>query len=245
MNLTPPTTIALILAAGGASLVAITGQGTKLSAAAGFAVAVLAILGLGPGALFPLAVFVLGGGAITRVGHAAKADAGAAEANRGRRGVAHVVAKLGIPAALGVAGLLMGRTPTLCLGYASALAGALADTSGTEIGPLGRGAAFRVEGLRIVRVPHGTPGGISGAGLLAALLGAAVVAGAAIFTGLVSGTWALGVSAAAGFGAALVESVAASTPVGKALGHFGRNVMVSALATAVGLAAGAARWGAV
>ncbi len=240
---TSHTAIALILAAGGAAIVALTGQGTRGSALAGFAVAVCAILGLGPGALPPLALFVLGGGALTRLGRAVKADAGAAEENSGRRGVSHVVAKLGIPAALGLAGLVIGRSPTLSLGYASALAGALADTSGTEVGPLGRGAAFQVKGFSIARVPHGTPGGVSGAGLAAALLGAVSVALGAGISGLIAGPWACAAVSAAGFGAALVESLIATTPLGKALGHFGRNALVSALATAAGLGAGALRWG--
>lgn len=242
-GITTPTAIALVLAAGGAGIVAVTGQGTRMSAAAGFVVAAIAILGLGPGALPPLALFVLGGGALTRLGRAVKADAGAAEGNSGRRGVSHVVAKLGIPAILGLAGLLIGRSPTLSLGYASALAGALADTSGTEVGPLGRGAAFQAKGFRIVRVPHGTPGAVSGTGLAAALLGAATVAGGAAFSGLIAGPWACGMTAAAGFGAALIESVVAPTPWGQTLGHFGRNVMVSVLSTSAGIAAGFARWG--
>lgn len=241
--LTAPTAIALVLAAGGAAIVAVTGQGTRVSALAGFAVAVCAILGLGPGALPPLALFVLGGGGLTRLGRAVKADAGAAEGNSGRRGVSHVVAKLGIPAVLGLAGLLIGRSPTLSLGYVSALAGALADTSGTEIGPLGRGAAFRVQGFTIARVPHGTPGGVSAVGISAALLGAVLVAVGAAVSGLIAGPWACAVAAAAGFGAAVVESITAATPLGRALGHFGRNAMVSVLATAAGLGAGAARWG--
>src|SRR5882762_2448877 len=112
------TAAALALAAAGAAVVAGTGQGTRTGAVAGFGVAVVSILGLGSGALLPLAIFVLGAGALTRLGRPAKQAAGAAEANRGRRGGWHVAAKLGIPALLGVAGIMGHRGPPLSFAYA-------------------------------------------------------------------------------------------------------------------------------
>src|SRR6185295_3196748 len=200
-------------------------------------------LGLGPGALLPLAVFVLGGGALTRLGRSTKEAAGAAEGNEGRRGGWHVVAKLGIPALFGIAGILGHAGPPLSFAYAAALAGAFADTTATELGPLGGGFAFgfRDGGLR--RLPHGTPGGMSVAGLIASAVAATVVAWAAVFSGLIGGSSGPGIVAAAGFSASFLESLIAATPLGVTLQHFGRNVLVSAVASAIGYWAGASGWG--
>jgi len=198
---------------------------------------------LGPGALLPLAVFVLGAGALTRLGRPSKQAAGAAEANEGRRGGWNVAAKLGIPALLGIAGMLGHRGPPLSFAYAAALAGAFADTSGTEIGPLGGGLAFALRDGRLQRLPHGTPGGVSVAGLIASAVAAIAVAWASTLSGLIAGSSAPGIVAAAGFSASLLESAIAATPFGRPLQHFGRNVMVSAVASAIGYWAGASGWG--
>jgi len=241
--ITGASVVALALATVGAAVVRMTGQGTRTGALAGLAVAFVSIIGLGPGTLLPLAIFVLGARALTRLGRNEKRAASAAEANQGRRGGWHVVAKLGIPALLGVAGILGQGGPPLAFAYAAALAGAFADTSATEIGPLGGGFAFELRAGRLRRVPHGTPGGMSLAGLAAAAVGAAAVTWGSVLSGLIGFTGAPGIVFAAGFGASLLESVIAATPLGRLLGHFGRNAFVSVVASAVGYWAGATGWG--
>jgi uncharacterized protein (TIGR00297 family) len=236
--MTSATAVALALAGVGAAIVVVSRQGTRTGAVAGLVVAALSILGLGPGTLLPLAVFVLGGGALTRLGRSRKQATGAAEANQGRRGVSHVVAKLGVPALLGIAGMMLDGGRALSLAYASAIAAAFADTTATEVGPLAPGGAVALRGVSLRRVPHGTPGGISLAGLAASALAAAAVAGSAAASCLITGRDAWCVAAGAGFGAACLESVVAATPPGRWLGHFGRNAMVSVVAAAVGLWAG-------
>jgi uncharacterized protein (TIGR00297 family) len=231
------TGIALMLAAVGAAIVLLSGQGTRAGAAAGFLVAGVSILGLGPGTLLPLAVFVLGAGALTKLGRPKKEAAGAAEENLGRRRLGHVVAKLGVPAILGALGMVLGGGRALPLGYASAIAAAFADTSATEVGPLAPGGAIALRGLSFRRVPHGTPGGVSVGGLAASALAAAAVAGSATMSGLIAGPQAW-IAAGAGFGAACLESVVAATPPGRRLEHFGRNAMVSVVAATLGLWAG-------
>ena len=132
--------LGLGLSAAGAVLVHATGQGTVRGAVAGFLVSALIVTGLGVGAFAPLAVFVLGAGALTRLGRAAKAARGLAEPNRGRRSTAHVGAKLALPALCGALGLLgIGARDTIALVFVATVCGALADTAGTEVGPLGGG----------------------------------------------------------------------------------------------------------
>ncbi|HET9941458.1 MAG TPA: DUF92 domain-containing protein [Candidatus Eisenbacteria bacterium] len=232
-----PTTIALGLACAGAGLVATTGQGTWRGALAGLAIAFVAILGLGPGALLPLGIFVLGSGALTRIGRARKEAAGAAEAHRGRRGIANVAAKLGLPAFLGAVGLLVdpasGAMELVRLMYAAALAAAFADTAATEVGPIARGPVWALHGLRPKRVEHGTPGGVSQAGALTSVAAAALVGWAASRSDLIlPSQWPL--TAAAGVVATWVESALAGTALGRSLGHHGRNACLSAVAVSLG-----------
>ena len=230
----------LLLAALGSAVVIITRQGTPTGALAGLLVAVLAILGLGPGTLLPLAVFVLGAGALTRLGRAAKERYGAAEAHHGRRGAVHVAANLGIPMFLSVAGLIVGPTGStadlLHVAFVASLCAAFADTAATEAGPLARGQAYSLRTVPPRRVPHGTEGGVSLAGVAAAAIAAGTCAGAAALTRAIpGGAWAH--VAVAGLFATLLESVLAVTPVGRILGHHGRNATASAVAAAAACAA--------
>lgn len=227
------TAWALVLAALGSVLVMATGQGTRLGALAGLVIAVLAIAGLGPGTLLPLAVFVLGAGALTRIGRGTKERYGAAEARHGRRGAAHVAAKLGVPFILSVAGLVVGPTgftaDLLRVAFVASLCAAFADTAATEAGPLARGRAYSLRSIPPRPVPHGSVGGVSLAGVAAGAFAAVLCAWAATATRAIpAGAWAH--AAAAGLVATLLESVLAATPAGHRLGHHGRNAAISAVA---------------
>jgi uncharacterized protein (TIGR00297 family) len=145
-------------------------SGALAGAVAGFLV--LAYGGWSAYAL--LWLFFLAGTLATKWGYGVTRDAGVAQADRGRRGVAHVAANCIVPVALLVLG-----TPVAA--FAGALAAALADTLATEVGSLfGRDPRSP---LTFDPVPRGTPGGVSLAGTGAALLGAGVIA---LFS------WALG-----------------------------------------------------
>jgi uncharacterized protein (TIGR00297 family) len=238
-----PMLLALLLAALGAVLVAATGQGTRAGALAGLGVSWLVILGLGPAALAPLAVFVLGSGGLTKLGSGPKEATGAAEPNRGRRGARHVAAKLGPPALIGVAGLFAPGSGPLAWAYAAALAGAFADTAATELGPLAGGKVAVLRNGRLSPMPHGTPGGVSAAGLAASGVAAAAVSLCSAAAGLTPGKSAFLLLAAIGFAAALLESALGGMPISQRLGHFGRNVLVSAVSAAAGFSAAALGWG--
>jgi len=235
--------IGFLLAVGAAVLVRFTGQGNWTGALSGFVVAALAVLGFGPGALFPLATFVFGSGILTRLGRARKENAGMAEPNRGRRDFRHVLAKLGIPAILATIAIVRPEaSATLALAYVAALAGAFADTAATETGPLAKGPVVAWRGAKLERVPHGTTGGMSALGCLASVVGALTVGLGSIVTGLLPPS-AAAIAAGAGWIAAAIESMVGGLAAGRALGHFGRNVLVSAIATALGVTASACGWG--
>lgn len=230
--------LGLGLSAAGAAAVALLGQGTRGAAIAGFAVAAAMVAGFGPEVVGPLALFVLGAGGLTRLGRAAKEAKGAAERNRGRRGIANVLAKLGIPAGLGlVAATSVGSLGWCAVAATGALAGAFADTAATEVGPLLPGPVVQWSGGRPSRVKHGTPGGVTLGGLLAGAAAAAAVAITAWRFGVVETGAACAATATAGFAAGIIESFVGGSHFGIRLGHFGRNVLVSAVSAGLAVAA--------
>lgn len=243
MTLHPDAGRGVVLAAAGAVLILVTRQGTALGALAGFAVALLAACGFGAWALLPLAIFVLGSGLLTRAGRARKESIGAAEPDRGRRGVAHVLAKLSLPALAGLLALLRAVPEgALELVYVASLAGAFADTAATELGPVLRGRAFGLRGGRLVALRHGAPGGMSAGGFLAAAAAACAVAAGAFVFRLLDSLPAAWAAAAAGVLASALESLIAGTVWGTRAGHFGRNVFLSVASAGLALSARVLGW---
>jgi uncharacterized protein (TIGR00297 family) len=196
------------------------GAAVILAAAAVNAVVALATWRLGlvsasgawAGALAGLVVIVAGGWgayaalwaffaavtAATRWGYGRKARQGIAQADRGRRGAAHVVANVGVPAAL----LVLGAPP---VAFVAALGAALADTLGTEIGGLYGRSPFSLVKLR--RLPVGSGGAVSAPGVLAGAAGAALMGAVAVLAGLLPAS-AIAIVAAAGIAGSLAESLA-------------------------------------
>ena len=115
-------------------------------------------------------VFFFLGTAATKLGYRKKAEAGLAEANRGRRGAANVAANCAVPTAF----LMFGFVP-VC--FPAAFAAALADTLATEVGTLYGKKAFSPVTFR--SLPAGTPGAISWPGTAASLAGGVLMASAA------------------------------------------------------------------
>jgi len=243
VTLHPTAGLGALLALAGGVLVLLTRQGTWAGALAGFTVALLAGLGLGAGSFLPLAIFVLGSGLLTRLGRARKERLGAAEGNRGRRGLAHVAAKLSLPALAGALAILdAAPTQALALVYVASLAGAFADTAATELGPVIGGPALALRGGRLVSIPHGTPGGMSLAGFKAAALASLAVALGGLVAGLFGTAGAVWTAALAGFLASALESFLAGTAAGARVGHFGRNVFLSLASAGLALSARACGW---
>jgi len=243
MTLHPSAFVGALLSVGGTLLVLLLRQGTVQGAAAGAIVSLFVTAGFGAGAFWPLALFVLGSGAMTRMGRERKEAIGAAERNRGMRGPSHVIAKLGLPTLLGLLAIGgVGSAGILSLAYAAALAGAFADTAATEIGPLGGGTVVAVRGLRLARVQHGASGGASLAGLATAAVASAALAGTAWAAGLLTTVSGVVVVGSAGFLATVLESALAATPIGTRLGHFGRNAFVSVASAAMAFASWRGGW---
>ncbi len=158
----------------------------SLSGGIGGAVAGLVMLHFGGwGAYAILWAFFLFGTIASKLGYARKERLGTAQADRARRGARHVVANVGVGAWLAFAiggGVTAASTPILTLALAGSFAAALADTFGTELGTLYGRRPFLFSSWS--RVPPGTRGAVSGAGIAGGLLGATLIGVTASAAGL-------------------------------------------------------------
>jgi uncharacterized protein (TIGR00297 family) len=180
-----------------AAIVAGSARVVRLSGAVAGGVAGFLILAVGGWPAYGvLWTFFLAGTIATKLGYRRKAASGVAQTHQGRRGVAHVVANCAVPAAA----LALGLPP---VAFVAAFGSALADTLGTEFGALFGRKAYSPLTWR--RLEPGTPGAVSVPGTAASLGGAALVAGAAWWFGLLPGGL-VGVAAASGLLGALSES---------------------------------------
>ncbi|HEX4953340.1 MAG TPA: DUF92 domain-containing protein [Thermoanaerobaculia bacterium] len=154
-----------------------------------------------------LGLFVVTASALTRLGWAEKVARGLAEGRGGRRGARHALANLSVAVLAAMLAALRPEEPWWPLAFAGALAAALADTTGTEVGKAWGRRAFSPTTLR--GVPPGTLGAVS-------LEGTAASAVAALLLGLAGaglGLYPLGSTPAvalAGFLAAVFESLLSS-----------------------------------
>lgn len=153
---------------------------------------------------------------------------------RGARAAAQVMANGGVPAILAVVWGLTRAGPLAdasAASIAAAIAAATADTWATELGLLSRTPPRLITTGR--PVPAGTSGGVTATGTLAAVVGAALVAGA--------GQWWLGapfwVSALVGTGAMMLDSVLGATVERHRTGI--TNDVVNLLSTLAAASAGA------
>jgi uncharacterized protein (TIGR00297 family) len=241
MELAPHAEIAaaaaVLLAVAARALGAVTTSGAVAGVAIGCGVAA----GFGGAGFLTLGVFFVAGSLLTKAGWATKTARGAAEATEGARDHRRVVGKGAVAAGLGVAAALGAPHPWAFLG---AIAAALADTAGTEIGTLSARPPRTLPAFRAV--PHGTPGAVSLAGLAASGAAALLIAG----TGLAFFAWmgdelamprgaaaAAGVVSAAGFLASLAESlVVGFAPGVRRVPGWVRNLFTTLAGAALGAA---------
>ena len=140
----------------------------------------------------------------TRFHRARKEAIGKAEEEGGRRGAANVLANVSVAAFCALVAGLAPSGDVFRLAAAAALATALMDTVGTEIGQAVASPTALLPDLR--RVPPGTDGAVSVAGTLAGLAAAAVLAAAGFATTLHTARGAVAVVLAACLGT-VIESL--------------------------------------
>jgi uncharacterized protein (TIGR00297 family) len=145
----------------------------------GFVVGTVIYASGGPRAYAILWLFFAAGTLATHAGKKRKEAIGKAEELGGRRGAANVFANVSVAAFLFLCSGLGGSSasPLFLLAATAALATALMDTIGTEIGQAISSPTFLLPDLR--PVPPGTDGAVSIVGTLAGLLAASCMGGLA------------------------------------------------------------------
>jgi uncharacterized protein (TIGR00297 family) len=160
------------------------------------------VLGFGGAGLYVLLwVFFAGGTLATRLGKARKEAMGKAEDKGGRRGAANVLANVSVAAFCALAAGLGPYGGALRLAAAAALATALMDTVGTEVGQAVASPTVLLPDFR--RVPPGTDGAVSVVGTAAGLAAAALLAAAGVAAFVLTWAGAAAVVAAAFLGTVL------------------------------------------
>ncbi len=158
------------------------GMVSRGGALGGFLVGTLIYACLGPQGFAVLALFVLGGSLLTRLGYGRKRRAGTAEAGGGRRGARNALANSSVAL---ICALLAALTSSQAFttAFVASLGAAFADTAESEVGQLYGRAPRLITTLRTV--PPGTDGAVSLPGTLAGLLAATFTAALAYALGLI------------------------------------------------------------
>lgn len=154
----------------------------------GFAVGSIIYAGLGPQGFVVLALFVIGGSALTRLGYALKHHAGTAQERGGRRGAKNALANCAVATACAILAAAT-DTPALTAAFVAAfvasVGAAFADTAESEVGQLYGHAPRLITTLR--KVPPGTNGAVSLPGTLAGIAATLLTAALGLALGLVDG----------------------------------------------------------
>lgn len=150
-----------------------------------------------------LALFVVGGSLLTRLGYERKKHSGTAQGRGGRRGAKNALANLAVPVACAILYTATGSESMLAALVAS-LGAAFADTAESEVGQLYGGTPRLVTNLR--KVPPGTDGAVTLFGTLAGIAAALIMALAGLSLGLLDGGFTFLVVAPAAFIGTLADS---------------------------------------
>src|SRR3712207_4747695 len=153
-------------------------------AVGGFAVGATIYYCLGPRGFAVLALFVVGGSLLTRLGYGRKRRTGTAEAGGGRRGARNALANAGVAVLCALLAALTNLN-FFAAAFVASLGAAFADTAESEVGQLYARTPRLISTMR--RVPSGTDGAVSLPGTLAGLAAAILTAAVGAGLGMVEG----------------------------------------------------------
>jgi uncharacterized protein (TIGR00297 family) len=189
---------------GFAALAYVLGMVSRDGALGGFVVgaAIYACLGLQGFAI--LALFVVCGSALTRLGYRSKQGRGIAQSRGGRRGARNALANCGVAVACAFFATLT-SSEVFAASFVASLGAAFADTAESEVGQLARRAPRVITTLR--KAPPGTDGAVSVPGTLAGIAAAVLTAFLGLAVGLLAEPGAALVVASAAFLGTVADSL--------------------------------------
>jgi uncharacterized protein (TIGR00297 family) len=179
------------------------GMVSRGGALGGFVVGTAIYASLGPQGFTALALFVVGGSLLTRLGYGRKRRSGTAEAAGGRRGARNALANCGVAVACALLYALT-SSDSLAAAFVASLGAAFADTAESEVGQL-YGRTPRLI-TTLGKVPPGTDGAVSLAGTLAGIAAAALTAALGFTLDLVNGPASMLLVVLAAFLGTVVDS---------------------------------------
>jgi uncharacterized protein (TIGR00297 family) len=164
---------ALLVTGAFAALAYALGMISSSGALGGLLVGATIYASLGPRGFAVLALFVIGGSLLTRLGYGRKARAGAAQEHGGRRSARNALANCAVATICAILAATTGSEP-FAAAFVASLGAAFADTAESEIGQLFSRTPRLISTLQ--KVPPGTDGAVSFPGTLAGAVAAILTA---------------------------------------------------------------------
>jgi uncharacterized protein (TIGR00297 family) len=172
---------ALLVTAAFAALAYALGMVSRSGALGGLLVGTTIYASLGPAGFAVLALFVVGGSVLTRIGYRSKQRAGTAQEHGGRRGASNALANCAVAIVCAILARATG-SHLFIPAFVASLGAAFADTSESEIGQLFGRTPRLIMTWR--KVPPGTDGAVSLPGTFAGVAAACLTAALALALGL-------------------------------------------------------------
>jgi uncharacterized protein (TIGR00297 family) len=174
-------TTALLVTGAFAALAYTLGMISRSGALGGLLVGTTIYASLGPRGFAILALFVIGGSLLTRLGYGSKACTGTAQGHGGRRSASNALANCAVATFCAILAAATGSEPFI-VAFVASLGAAFADTAESEIGQLFSRTPRLITTLQ--EVQPGTDGAISVPGTLAGVGAAGLTAALGLALGM-------------------------------------------------------------
>ena len=172
---------ALLVTGAFAALAYALGMISRSGVLGGLLVGATIYASLGPRGFAVLALFVIGGSLLTRLGYGSKQRTGTAQQHGGRRSARNALANCAVATICAILAATTGSEP-FAVAFVASLGAAFADTAESEIGQLFGRTPRLITTLQ--KVPPGTDGAVSFPGTLAGVGAAGLTAMLALALGM-------------------------------------------------------------
>jgi len=194
---------AILVTAAFAALAYALGMISRSGALGGFLVGTAIYASLGPRGFTVLALFVVGGSLLTRLGYNSKQRTGTAQEHGGRRSARNALANCAVATLCAI--LAATGSEPFAAAFVASLGAAFADTAESEIGQLFSRTPRLITTLQ--QVPPGTDGAISVPGTVAGIGAAGLMATLGLVLGMLETTASAFIVALAAFVGTIADSL--------------------------------------